>query len=152
MNMLDSPRSKTSNALNRRAHDGCKTFIFSSQVTFHYRAIKAKMDEPLDEENLAEAVIDDTRTTGNGPFELLIERNFKIDAWEEAIKEMLIGEVSRYYCPYEASCLFGVLSVCDKSHHWQSLVRMCLCTCLFRSRNRSIYVKGPSLCMRTLSD
>ena len=52
------------------------------------------MDEPLDEENIAEAVIDDTRTMGFGPFELLIGRDFKLKTWEAAIKEMLIGEVS----------------------------------------------------------
>ena len=76
-----------------------------SQATFHYRAIKAKVEEPLDEEKIAKAVIDDTRTMGIGPFELLIGRDFKLKTWEDAIKEMLIGEVSRYYCPYQACCV-----------------------------------------------
>ena len=46
-------------------------------------------------------VIDDTHTLGTGPFELLIGREFKLDIWEKLVKEMLIGEVARFSCPYK---------------------------------------------------
>ena len=49
-------------------------------------------------------MIDDTRTMGCGPFELLIGRKFKMDVWEDLVKEMLIGEVARFTCPYKVPC------------------------------------------------
>lgn len=46
-------------------------------------------------------VIDDTRDLGSGPFELLIGREFKLDIWEKLVREMLVGEVARFSCPYK---------------------------------------------------
>ena len=45
-----------------------------------------------------EVVIDDSRKFGK-PFELLIGRNFKLECWEECVKTMIPGEVSRFSCP-----------------------------------------------------
>ncbi len=46
-------------------------------------------------------VIDDTRTMGNGPFELLMGREFKVDIWDEMVRTMRVDEVARFLCPFE---------------------------------------------------
>lgn len=81
-------------------------------MVFHFRTIRLQQDGSLDEGKLAESVVDDSRLMGTGPFELLIGRDFKFKVWEDCVKEMLIGEVSRYYCPYKAGC--SILGVCAK--------------------------------------
>lgn len=71
---------------------------------FHFRAIKLNPDGSLPgagEEEIKNHVIDDTRTLGCGPFELLIGREFKMDVWEKLVREMLIGEIARFTCPYK---------------------------------------------------
>lgn len=73
------------------------------------------MTEPLDEAKIEEAVIDDSREMGLGPFKLVMGQSFKLKTWVQAIQEMQIGEVSRYYCPYTASCLSSSESTCNKS-------------------------------------
>lgn len=50
-----------------------------------------------------EEVIDDTRCLHNGPFELLFGREFKLPVWEKWVREMLVGEVARFTCPYGVS-------------------------------------------------
>ena len=35
------------------------------------------------------------------PFELYIGREFKLAIWEELVKTMKVGEISRFSCPYE---------------------------------------------------
>ena len=45
-----------------------------------------------------EVVVDDSRTFGK-PFELLIGRSFKLECWEDCIKSMFHGEISRFSCP-----------------------------------------------------
>lgn len=75
------------------------------QVFFHFRALKLQQDGSLDEDNLRESVIDDTRTLGTGPFELLIGREFKLSIWEEMLKTMRVGEIARFKCPFKViSC------------------------------------------------
>lgn len=51
-------------------------------------------------------IIDDSRRMGNGPFELLIGREFKLDIWEEMVRTMRLKEVARFTCPFK---------VCKKS-------------------------------------
>jgi AH receptor-interacting protein len=55
-------------------------------------------------------VIDDTHALGTGPFELLIGREFKLDIWEKLIKEMLIGEIARFSCPYKMISEYPTIS------------------------------------------
>lgn len=64
-----------------------------------------------DQEELMEHVIDDTRSLGSGPFELLIGREFKLDIWEKLIKDMLIGEVSRFTCPYKVIMVYHLIII-----------------------------------------
>lgn len=42
-------------------------------------------------------MIDDSRSY-NKPMELIIGKKFKLEVWEELIKTMRVGEVSRFYC------------------------------------------------------
>lgn len=74
------------------------------QVIFHFRAIKLKKDGFLDDDDFQESVLDDTRTLGSGPFELLIGRGFKMDVWEKLVQTMRIGEVARFRCPFKVHC------------------------------------------------
>ena len=56
-------------------------------------------------------IIDDSRRMGNGPFELLIGREFKLDIWEEMVKTMRLKEVSRFTCPFKVpkvTCLIDI--------------------------------------------
>ena len=46
-------------------------------------------------------LIDDTRSFNMVPMELYIGREFKLAIWEEIIKTMKIGEISRFHCPYD---------------------------------------------------
>lgn len=73
------------------------------QAVFHFRSIKLNPDGslPAGEDQIKDHVIDDTRTLGCGPFELLVGRKFKMDVWEDLVKEMLVGEVARFTCPYK---------------------------------------------------
>lgn len=56
-------------------------------------------------EKLAEVspddLIDDSRAMKLDPFELYIGREFKLAIWEELVKTMKVGEISRFSCPYE---------------------------------------------------
>lgn len=61
---------------------------------FHFRAIELLVDG-------GEHVIDDSRRFSSGPFELLIGREFKISIWEKWVKEMMIGEIARFICPFK---------------------------------------------------
>ena len=40
---------------------------------------------------------------GIGPFELLIGREFKLPLWEDMIKTMKVGEISRFGCEFRVS-------------------------------------------------
>ena len=46
-------------------------------------------------------MVDDSRLMGCGPFELLVGREFKLAVWEEMLQTMLVGEVARFYCPFQ---------------------------------------------------
>lgn len=50
-----------------------------------------------------EDVIDDTRKLGNGPFELLLGCEFKLDIWCEMVKTMRLKEVARFTCPFKVN-------------------------------------------------
>lgn len=51
-------------------------------------------------------MIDDTRVMGNGPFELLIGREFKLDIWDEMVRSMKVEEVARFVCPFAVSVTY----------------------------------------------
>lgn len=55
-------------------------------------------------------VIDDSRTMGNGPFELLIGREFKLDIWDEMVRTMRLNEVARFICPFTVCTTHNVYS------------------------------------------
>ena len=66
---------------------------------FNFRTLKLRPDLTLDEESAE--VVDDSRTSGLGPFELLCGREFTLSVWEEAVREMKVGELSRFHCPFK---------------------------------------------------
>ena len=51
-------------------------------------------------------VIDDSRTIGNGPFELLVGREFKLKIWEDMVRTMRVKEVARFTCPFQVREVF----------------------------------------------
>uniref|UniRef100_H2YH26 AIP/AIPL N-terminal FKBP-type PPIase domain-containing protein n=1 Tax=Ciona savignyi TaxID=51511 RepID=H2YH26_CIOSA len=71
------------------------TFGLGSKATFHFKSILSpKAGEEV------ETVIDDSKKHLK-PFELLIGKKFKLQCWEECVKTMLHGEISRFHCPVE---------------------------------------------------
>ncbi len=38
---------------------------------------------------------------GNGPFELLIGREFKLDVWEKMVRTMRLKEIARFTCAFQ---------------------------------------------------
>lgn len=66
---------------------------------FHFRTLRLQSDGSLEVEG---SVVDDSRLMGCGPFELLVGREFKLAVWEEMLQTMLVGEVARFYCPFQA--------------------------------------------------
>lgn len=84
---------------------------------FHFRTLQPPDGlSELSVEQLPEGlkVIDDSRTMGTGPFELLIGREFKLGVWEELVRTMRLGEVARFICPFEVS-----ITLCLPYRHWQ---------------------------------
>ena len=51
----------------------------------------------IDPENL----IDDTREMKLPPMELYMGRDFIVPIWEELVKTMKVGEISRFACPFD---------------------------------------------------
>lgn len=64
---------------------------------FHFRTYR------VGEDGHSTELVDDTREMGNGPFELIIGRSFKLRIWEELIRGMLVNEVARFTCEPEVS-------------------------------------------------
>lgn len=60
------------------------------------RPIQEPMAE-IDPENL----IDDTREMKVPPMELYMGRDFIVPIWEELVKTMKVGEISRFACPFD---------------------------------------------------
>ncbi|XP_065197332.1 AH receptor-interacting protein-like [Sycon ciliatum] len=71
----------------------------NTKVQFHYRASRL-CDGGKDLSHFCDEckLLDDTRTMGGGPFELLIGREFKLPVWELCLKSMRVGEVSAFNC------------------------------------------------------
>ena len=87
-------------------HTPTHTHHTHTQAVFHFRTIQppsAHNVADLSSDTLPEGskVIDDSRTMGTGPFELLIGREFKLSVWEELVRSMRVGEVARFLCPFE---------------------------------------------------
>ena len=72
----------------------------SLQVFFHFRALVLTEERAEDGQ---QSVLDDSRTLGTGPFELLVGRQFKLGIWEEMVKTMRVGEVAQFNCPFKVS-------------------------------------------------
>ena len=72
---------------------------------FHFRTYQPlEQDENgLNPMPQPEDIIDDSRTMGNGPFELLIGREFKLSVWDEIVKTMAVNEIARFTCPFQVS-------------------------------------------------
>lgn len=66
-------------------------------------------DGVLSKENVQECVLDDSRTLGTGPFELLVGRKFKLGIWEDMVKTMRVGEIARFKCPFKVGCTVWVV-------------------------------------------
>ena len=73
------------------------------QAIFHFRTYRPKLDGDSLVPPERDEVIDDTRTLGNGPFELLMGCEFKLDVWYDMVKTMRVGEVARFTCPFKVS-------------------------------------------------
>lgn len=91
------------------------------QAIFHFRAIKPGEDH-IDKDSVVnqDDIIDDTRTMGSGPFELLIGRDFKLSVWEDMVKTMRVTEISRFICPFQVRRVYRVLLLCV--HVWCALI------------------------------
>ena len=68
-----------------------------NQAVFHFRTFRLGADGESTE------LLDDTREIGNGPFELIIGRSFKLKIWEELIRGMWLNEVAKFTCEPEVS-------------------------------------------------
>ena len=66
-------------------------------MVFHFRTFRVGADGE------STALLDDTREIGNGPFELIIGRSFKLKIWEELIRGMSLNEISKFTCEPEVS-------------------------------------------------
>lgn len=75
-------------------------------MCFHFRAFSLAPDG-----STTDQAIDDTRTLGTGPFELLIGREFKLSVWEDVVKTMRIGEIVKFKCSYK------VILACFAAQH-----------------------------------
>lgn len=51
-------------------------------------------------------VLDDSRTMGNGPFELLIGREFKLKIWEDMVRTMRVNELARFTCTFQVRIMY----------------------------------------------
>eukprot|EP00118_Oscarella_pearsei_P012078 m.85803 g.85803 ORF g.85803 m.85803 type:complete len:342 (+) comp36474_c0_seq1:119-1144(+) len=71
------------------------SYTKNTRGTFHFRTLAKERDCHH------EIVIDDSRTMGCGPFELLIGRKFKLSVWEDLVKTMRQGEKSTFRCSQE---------------------------------------------------
>ena len=70
------------------------------QAFFHFRTIALPKDG-ASSDNEEQNILDDSRTLGTGPFELLVGREFKLGIWEDMVKTMRVGEVARFECPFK---------------------------------------------------
>lgn len=75
-----------------RAGNEQATFVSNTKVVFHFRTFRVGGDGKIGD------LLDDTRHIGNGPFELIIGRSFKLKIWEELVRGMLVNEVARFTC------------------------------------------------------
>ena len=93
------------------------------QAIFHFRSYKLKLDGDSILRPGPEDIIDDTRKMGNGPFELLIGREFKLDIWDEMVKTMKLTEVARFVCPFKVCGVPSPSPSVGKGQH--SIIRRC---------------------------
>ena len=91
------------------------------QVTFHFKTFKS--DEHKTE-------IDCSRKLGQ-PFELLIGRKFKFEAWEELVKTMRVKEIARFTCHKSVRFLLRYLSTYK--------LRACSCLAFSNKFRRDLY-------------
>ena len=71
------------------------------QAIFHFKSYRISNPKEPDCDPDEDELIDDTRTLHSGPFELLIDREFKVKVWENAVKTMKIKEVARFGCEFK---------------------------------------------------
>ena len=64
------------------------------------RIASRPIQEPMVEVH-PDNLIDDTRDMKLPPMELYIGRDFIMPIWEELVKTMKVGELSRFACPYD---------------------------------------------------
>ena len=85
------------------------------QAVVHFKTYITS--DPKDTDPDPDNLVDDTRTMGIGPFELLIGREFKLPLWEDMIKTMKVGEISRFgcefrVCSFNRACSAFILHIC----------------------------------------
>jgi len=86
---------------NTKASNIClsiKLLLILIKVVFHFRTFRVG-----DGKSSKDLLVDDTRQIGNGPFELIIGRSFKLKIWEELVRGMLVNEIARFTCEPEVS-------------------------------------------------
>ena len=79
------------------------------QAVIHFKTYTTS--DPKDTDPDPDNLVDDTCTMGIGPFELLIGREFKLPLWEDMIKTMKVGEISRFGCEFRVCSLYHACSV-----------------------------------------
>ena len=71
------------------------------QAFFHFRTLVLREEGGGGGSEGERGVLDDSRSLGTGPFELLVGRKFKLEVWEDLVKSMRIGEVAEFRCPFK---------------------------------------------------
>ena len=72
------------------------------------RIASRPIQEPMAEVHL-DNLIDDTRDMKLPPMELYIGRDFIMPIWEELVKTMKVGELSRFACPYDVRNFHSII-------------------------------------------
>ena len=97
--------SSTSRRTPRHGHTLSITlspYVACLQAFFHFRTLVPAEGGAVGSEG-ERSVVDDSRTLGTGPFELLVGRKFKLGVWEDMVKTMKIGEIAEFICPFKVS-------------------------------------------------
>ncbi|CAG2178472.1 unnamed protein product, partial [Oppiella nova] len=90
-----------------------------TKVTFHFRTVKLAADGSGGDDEDQLQVIDDSRKCGK-PMELIIGKKFKLILWEEWLKHMRVGEVSRLVADQRLCTDYPFVSKCYRKFSHQS--------------------------------
>ena len=74
------------------------------------RIASRPIQEPMAEVH-PDDLIDDSRAMKLPPMELYMGRDFIMPIWEELVKTMKVGEISRFACPYDVRMYCALQSI-----------------------------------------